>query len=150
MEVVALTIVSTAVAIWIGAIVFQSAIVAPVVFGNLDQESARVFLRTLFPRLFRLGLACGAVMAAGIAWLVVVTGSVDDLAALAGVTVFMVVAGVISLGMVPHINRARDAGPFGATQFRRLHRVNVSLTFLILLLGIALLFMIAQRAASGI
>ena len=43
---------------WVGAILFQSAIVAPSVFGVLDDAAARGFLRTLFPRFFRFGMIC--------------------------------------------------------------------------------------------
>ena len=41
---------------WLGTIVFQSALVAPAVFGELDPAAARRVLRRLFPRFFVLGL----------------------------------------------------------------------------------------------
>ncbi len=50
-------------ATWLGSIVFQTAVVAPAVFVNLDEATARKFLRTVFPRFYRLGLVCGALMA---------------------------------------------------------------------------------------
>lgn len=148
MEAFALAMITTAAALWSGAIVFQSAVVAPVVFVNLDETNARVFLRTLFPRLFRLGLVCGGVMIAGLLWLSLGTGWTSALGMIAAATIVMLVCGTVSLWMVPHINNARDAGPFGAARFRRLHRANVALTLLILALGIAVLCLIANRAAS--
>ena len=57
-----LAAVNVTAAIWVGAIIFQSMAVAPVVFRSLDEGAARVFLRAIFPRLFKLGLGCGVVM----------------------------------------------------------------------------------------
>lgn len=150
MEAVALAILTTAAAVWIGAIVFQSAIVAPVVFVNLDEASARVFLRTLFPRLFLLGLVCGAIMAASLLYVGYASGWTTAVSGIATATLLMLVFGAVSLWMVPHINAARDEGTAGVARFRQLHRANVSLTMLILLLGIAVLYLIARSASVGI
>ncbi|MFK8031292.1 MAG: DUF4149 domain-containing protein [Gammaproteobacteria bacterium] len=150
MEAIALAILTTAAAVWIGAIVFQSAIVAPVVFVNLDEASARVFLRTLFPRLFKLGLACGAIMAASLAYVGYASGWTTAITTIALAIVLMVVFGAASLAMVRHINAAKDAGSAGVARFKQLHRANVSLTMLILLLGIFVLYLIAHRASLGL
>ncbi len=135
---------------WIGAIIFQSAVVAPAVFVDLDESAARTFLRTLFPRFFRLGLVCGALMLAGLAWAVAVTGWTSSAIALSAATSIMLVLEALSLWLVPHINAARDAGDAGHAQFSRLHRLSVLLTVVILLLGIGVLAVISTLAARGI
>lgn len=150
METFTTALFTIAAAVWIGAIVFQSAIVAPAVFVDLDEAAARSFLRTLFPRFFRLGLVCGALMLASL----VLAGSLGGWSAtgvvLAAGTATMFALGGISLALVPHINAARDQGDAGAGRFRRLHGASVLLTIGVLLIGIALLALVAARAAPGV
>lgn len=146
----ATALLTIAAGIWIGAIVFQSAVVAPAVFIDLDEVAARKFLRTLFPRFFRLGLVCGALMLAGLILFGALTGWTATVVVLAAATGAMVVLEAISLGMVPHINAARDAGEAGQAKFSRLHRTSVLLTVFILLLGISILATVAAQAAAGV
>lgn len=148
MEATATAFIAVSVAIWIGAIVFQSAIVAPVVFAKLDKDQAKTFLRQLFPRLFSLGLGCGLVMIASSVYLGLSRGWTDAVGAITALTCVMLAAGALSLWMVPYINTARDAGRAGSTTFKRLHRINVSLTVGVLLLGIAVLYVIAHSAST--
>lgn len=125
---------------WIGAIVFQSAVVAPTVFVDLDEPTARVFLRRLFPRFFKLGLVCGALMLAGLALLGFGTPKALPIAAL---TIAMLVLEAASLWMVPAINAARDAGAAGKARFDRLHRLSVLFTVVILFLGVGVLALVS-------
>ena len=150
METLAAAVLTISAGVWIGAIVFQSAVVAPAVFVDLDEAGARAFLRTLFPRFFRLGLICGALMLAGLLGLGVVAGWTATVVVIASGTIVMVTLEAISLAMVPHINAARDAGEAGRLKFTRLHRTSVLLTVAILLLGIAILSTVAARAAAGV
>ncbi len=150
METFVAAVMTIAAAIWMGAIVFQSAVVAPAVFVDLDEAAARAFLRTLFPRFFRLGLVCGALMLAALLGHGVVAGWTTTTTALAVMASLMLVLEAISLGLVPHINAARDAGQAGEADFGRLHRTSVLLTVAILLVGVAFLAIIAARAAAGI
>ncbi len=150
METVAIAVLTISAGVWVGAIVFQSAVVAPAVFVDLDEASARSFLRTLFPRFFRLGLICGALMLAGLLGLVAVAGWSATGILLACTTVVMVVLEAISLAMVPHINAARDAGEAGRAKFARLHRTSVLLTVAILLLGVSVLAVIAAGSSAGV
>lgn len=136
--------------VWIGTIVFQSAVVAPAVFVDLDEAAARSLLRTLFPRFFRLGLVCGVLMLAALLGFGIVAGWTATTGALASMASVMIVLEAISLALVPHINAARDAGQAGQARFERLHRASVLLTVTILLLGIAFLAIVAARAAVGI
>lgn len=150
MEAVPTVLFLIAAALWLGAIVFQSAVVAPAVFASLDNLAARRFLRILFPRFFRFGLICGALMAIGIAWHAMATGWSARLTSLAMITGVMLCLEYVSLSMVPSINAARDSGPPGEARFRRLHRTSVILTIVILLLGSAVLAWFGWLAAAGL
>ena len=145
----ALSIAALAAAVWVGAIVFQSAIVARSVFTALDAPDASKFLRRLFPSFFRMGIVCGAVMSAGFAFLAF--GSEAPYSAWPfALSAAMTLLAAVSLAMVPGINAARDEGESGAARFERLHRLNVLLTVLILFAGIVVLAHVARLAAAGL
>ena len=145
-----LAIINVAAAAWVGAIVFQSFVVAPTTFKSLDESQARGFLRALFPRFYQLGLACGVIMliATGIAGSV--SGWPPLLRWLLAAAAVMTAAEFVSLRMVPGINAARDQGAAGRARFDRLHRASVLLTLLILILGLAALVLLAVGAAPGL
>lgn len=149
MEAFAAALVLIAGAIWVGAIVFQSAIVAPAVFANLDESAARQFLRGLFPRFFRFGLYCGVAMSVGVLWIAMASSWSMTLVGLAGTTVMMLVLEYASLRMVPGINEARDAGASGEARFHRLHRLSVLLTVVIMFLGLSLLGVFGFLASTA-
>ena len=150
MEAIAVVLIAVAAAVWVGAIVFQSAVVAPAVFVDLDEAAARGVLRTLFPRFFMLGLICGLIMAVGASWLVVQGIWNESLMAVSLATIVMLVLEAASLWMVPSINAARDAGAAGQARFGTLHRASVMMTVVILLLGIGVLTLIGAGAAAGL
>jgi hypothetical protein len=139
-EIAGSTLLTVAAGVWIGAIVFQSAIVAPTVFVDLDESAARGFLRRLFPRFFKLGLVCGGLMLAGLA---LAGFDMPQGRAIAALTVVMLVLEAASLWMVSAINAARDAGAAGKARFDRLHRLSVLFTVLILVLGIAVIGLVS-------
>ncbi len=147
MESLAIVLITLAAGTWVGAIIFQSAVVAPAVFVDLDGESARRFLRTLFPRFYRLGLICGVVIMLGVTAVAILAGWSDRLAVMGIAALTMLVLEAVSLWLVPHINAARDSGDFGRSRFDRLHRISVSLTVFILIIGVALLGMIGASSA---
>ena len=150
METISTTLFTIAAAVWIGAIVFQSAVVAPAVFAVLSETEARGFLRILFPRFFRLGLVCGALMLASLVLSGSVAGWSAAMAGLAAGALLMTLLGAISLALVPRINAARDAGADGASRFKRLHGASVLLTLAILVVGIALIAVVALHAVQGL
>ena len=150
MSSIATVLLTLSASTWVGAIIFQSAVVAPAVFVDLDESAARSFLRRLFPRFYRLGLVCGALMILGLAWLGATTDSYPSVLGLAIATGVMVVLEAVSLGMVPRINAARDSGEPGHATFVRLHRISVLLTVVILLLGVGVLTVVAALAARGL
>ena len=101
-----------------GMILFQTAIVAPVVFTTLDAENASKFLRKIFPRFFMV------IFILGISSLIVssVFLSVQGIVIAAVTAISM----IISYLVVPATNKARDEDR--STDFRRLHTITVVLT----------------------
>ena len=150
MEAFAALLFLIALSTWVGTVVFQSAIVAPAVFAALEADSARRFLRTLFPRFYRLGILCGASMMAGIIALGLVAGWSGRLPAIATLSAIMLLLQIVSLKMVPSINAARDAGEAGASRFHKLHRLSVGLTVIVLLLGIIALGIVGTSAVTAL
>lgn len=150
MEAFAAPVLLIPLAIWVGAIVFQSAIVAPAVFAALDAENARLFLRTLFPRFFRLGIVCGSIMIAGVIALGLVARWSDKLLTIAALSAIMLILQTVSLKLVPHINAARDAGEAGSARFHTLHRLSVGFTVVVLLMGTIALVIVGASAVTGL
>lgn len=148
MEAFGTTLLTIAAGTWVGAIIFQSAIVAPAVFVDLDSDSARRFLRTLFPRFYRLGIVCGVLMSIGIAVLIRLDGMPAPVKTVAAAAVLMLILELVSLWLLPRINAARDAGIDAAGRFHRLHRLSVILTVAILVLGLIVLGVIGFGAAG--
>ena len=105
-----------------GFILFQSAIVAPTIFQTLPENQAGPFLRSLFPRLFKL---CAALM--GLNALIAIY--FDDLVSTCGfiLGVFLM---IFCLFLVPKINSARDQRNESA--FNRLHLTTVLSTLIVL------------------
>ena len=47
---------------WLGSIIFFSFFVVPVVFKTLDREKAGEIVGIIFPRYYKLGYVCGALI----------------------------------------------------------------------------------------
>ena len=110
-----------------GMILFQTAIVAPVVFTTLDAENASKFLRKIFLRFFMvifiLGISALMVSSA----ILSIQGII--IAAITAISMF------ISYLVVPATNKARDEER--STAFRRLHTLTVVLTLFTLLANLS-------------
>jgi hypothetical protein len=110
-----------------GMILFQTAIVAPVVFTTLDAENASNFLRKIFPRFFMV------IFILGISALIVSSAILSIqgiiIAAITAISMF------ISYLVVPATNKARDEERSKA--FRRLHTLTVVLTLFTLLANLS-------------
>ena len=104
-----------------GIIVFQSVIVAPLVFSQLKDGSAGLFLRALFPRFFLALTLLAALMVVNSIVLQQTTSTLLSVAA--------VLAGVIAYLLIPATNRARDQGRSSA--FKKLHLASVLLMLVI-------------------
>ncbi|MAD61889.1 MAG: hypothetical protein CMH49_10335 [Myxococcales bacterium] len=117
-----------------GMILFQSAIVAPIVFKKLDGDQAKVFLRTLFPRLFKLCAFLGLI---SLGQLLVWSG-----AAILSASHIVALLTVIAMGtcnaLVPATNLARDEG--NQDKFDKLHKVSVYLTMFVLISNLSWIY----------
>lgn len=104
-----------------GAMVFFSAVMAPLIFTKLEPELAGGFIRQVFPWYYLMVIGMGAVATLALAILRPL-----DAAIVAGVTAAAVAARQI---LMPAINRARDAMLAGdetaRTRFSRRHRLSV-------------------------
>ena len=127
---------------WTGAIVFQSALVAPAVFGELDMADARSVLRRLFPRFFALGIGLTLLALVAAPFLPTAVSVRNWTIA---ILVAMLVAIGISLALVPAINRASDAGE--RRRFAALHGASVLMTLLNLAGAIAVIALLAADRA---
>jgi FtsH-binding integral membrane protein len=105
----------------LGIIVFQSAVVAPLVFTQLKNDTSGPFLRALFPRFF--------LILAGLSLAMSITSQ------LAGFTPGILLGGItlgfslLAYAIIPATNRARDEAR--TPTFKRLHLASVLLTLAI-------------------
>ena len=129
---------------WFGAILFQSALVAPVVFGELDAEAARRVLRRLFPRFFVLGLALIGGALASVAFAPVPAGTRTTVAATLAA---MLLAIGLALALVPAINAASDTG--NSARFRALHGASVLLTLATMAGAVGVIIVLILGAGSS-
>jgi len=102
----------------LGIIVFQSAVLAPLVFTQLKDGNSGPFLRALFPRFFLILAALGLGSALG-SYL----GGFDRGAVLG---VIALIFALIAYALIPSTNRARDEDR--KKVFRTLHLASVLLT----------------------
>jgi len=130
-----LTIVS--ISIWLGAMAFFSAFVAPAAFSVLDRESAGRLVSTVFPRYYLFGIVLGSLALVGvvgrslkggdIAW-----GQLALLILMLGMSVFAL------LVLVPQLHALRQSMPGPSLAFARLHRLSVALNLATMLAGLTL------------
>ncbi|HCX88020.1 MAG TPA: DUF4149 domain-containing protein [Gammaproteobacteria bacterium] len=105
----------------LGIIVFQSAVLAPLVFSQLKDGSSGPFLRALFPRFFLILAALGLAIA--------LSSYLGDFTRGAVLGCVALVLALIAYALIPGTNRARDEGR--TTVFKRLHLASVLLTLAI-------------------
>ena len=110
-----------------GMILFQTAVVASVVFTTLDSENASKFLRKIFPRFFLIIFFLGVVG-------LLISFLYNNIH---GYTVYGItsLAMIISYLVVPATNKARDENK--SNTFRKLHTVTVVLTLFTLLANLS-------------
>ena len=108
-----------------GAILFHTSIVAPTVFKVLGPPEAKVFLRTVFPKLFNMLVALGFIM---LILFFIGMGNIY-------VAITTISLPFICGRLIPATNRARDEGD--TKMFRNLHTVSVVLTIIVLLSNLA-------------
>jgi len=127
--------ITVLISIWIGVIVFFSAIIAPTVFKTLDEKSAGVFLRAFFPKYYLFAIVIGL---AALALIMIFDIKVSNILYIAIVS--MTILSIISRFMIPMINNARDMGEKGKQKFNRLHALSVSLNVITLVIGLFFIY----------
>jgi len=125
-------------AIYLGALVFGTAVVAPVVVTSLDESAAALFLRRYWVAYHRFAVIGGLIFA-----IIAALGSTASavpprysflLVCLAGL---MTICFYVAMALISPINNARDAGD--DQRFNRLHRLNVTLVSLGMIVSALLL-----------
>ena len=114
----------------LGIIVFQTAVLAPLVFAQLKDGSSGPFLRALFPRFFLILAALGLGSA-----LASYFGDFDRGLMLGGIALILA---LIAYTLIPGTNRARDEDRKKA--FKVLHLASVLLTLGIGISNLLVLF----------
>ena len=102
----------------LGIIVFQSAVLAPLVFNQLKDGSSGPFLRALFPRFF--------LILAGLSLAAALSSYFGNFSRGAGLGLTALALALVAYALIPGTNRARDEGRTAA--FKRLHLASVLLT----------------------
>ena len=102
----------------LGIIVFQSAVLAPLVFSQLKDGSSGPFLRALFPRFF--------LILVGLSLATALSSYFGDFSRGVILGCIALVLALVAYVLIPGTNRARDEGR--TTTFKRLHLASVSLT----------------------
>ena len=98
-----LDIILVLVSIWVGSIIFFSAIIAPTVFKVLDEKSAGLFLRAFFPKYYIFGLIMGL-----LSLVLIFLLSIPANTMLLALLIVMIALTVISKLMIPVINADFD------------------------------------------
>ena len=121
------------ISIWVGSIIFFSAIIAPTVFKALDEKNAGIFLRAFFPKYYIFGIILG--------FIALILGIKAMSLILASMVIAMILLSIISRLMIPVINAARDMGVEGESRFKKLHTLSVFLNILTLIIGLIFIYM---------
>ena len=114
----------------LGIIVFQSAVLAPLVFSQLKDGSSGPFLRALFPRFF--------LILAGLSLATALSSYFGDFSRGAILGCIALALASVAYALIHGTNRARDEGRTAA--FKRLHLASVLLTLGIGVSNLLILF----------
>ncbi|GJL78544.1 MAG: hypothetical protein NPINA01_15330 [Nitrospinaceae bacterium] len=134
---------------WIGAIVFFSFFTAPAVFKSLDRPTAGNLVGVIFPRYYFLGYICS-----GLLLITYLLGAPVVSPWKAGL-ILVIIAGTFTAGMVvqPKARNLKLKIKSSASeedrqsfeiQFRRWHSFSVQLNSIVLVAGLALLWLTAK------
>ena len=121
------------ISMWVGSIIFFSAIIAPTVFKALDEKNAGIFLRAFFPKYYIFGIILG--------FIALILGIKAMSLILVSMVIAMILLSIISRLMIPVINAARDMGVEGESRFKKLHTLSVFLNILTLIIGLIFIYM---------
>jgi hypothetical protein len=152
----ALGLLWLALVVWVGAVVFLSAVVAPTVFTALPRETAGQVMSALFPPYYAVGAGAGvlAVGAAVVLWRRTARPAWALVAAAVGLMLAAtLVGGWVVQPRAAALRPALRAEPVAAetrVEFDRLHRLAVVLNAAVLLLGLATVGVAAAQSGAGL
>ena len=133
-----------ALVVWLGGMVFFTAIVAPVVVKLLPQVEAGRFVAGIFPRYYIMGYVAGAVSLV-LALYFTVRGqprllwSLASLALAAGLALTIYAGGIVrpQIDSIRTVTEEQNPDPVKRAEFDRLHRLSVMLNGGVMLLNLA-------------
>ncbi|HEV2113476.1 MAG TPA: DUF4149 domain-containing protein [Terriglobales bacterium] len=139
-----------ALGVWVGGIVFFSAVEAPLVLGYItDRVLAGAMISGSLHKLHTLGMICGLVFIfTSLAYSRVVNGELRAASATNIAAALMVALTAVSqYSILPAIARLRVSQPNAEqfAEFERLHTLSVGAEGATLLIGLVLLYLMARR-----
>tara|TARA_B100000941_G_C28053285_1_gene325531 strand:- start:42 stop:449 length:408 start_codon:yes stop_codon:yes gene_type:complete len=114
-------------------IIYQSVIVAATAFKSLERKQSSIFLRTIFPRFFKLIFVLGVLTFV----LCLISGSSNYEYLVSSTTIIL---SILCVSIIPLTNRYKDNN--NEKMFGYLHTLSVVLTMIILFVNISLIFLI--------
>ncbi|MGY8979819.1 MAG: DUF4149 domain-containing protein [Flavobacteriales bacterium] len=111
----------------IGIIFFQTALAAPIVFNNLNKSQSRIYIRNIFPKIFKTNMCLSLTLL-----MVNVIFLTNEISILIGLISFAL--SLICLLIIPATNNATDNG--NTKKFKLLHLASVLMTIIVLIINI--------------
>jgi hypothetical protein len=111
----------------IGIIFFQTALAAPIVFSNLNKSQSRIYIRNIFPKIFKTNMCLSLTLL-----MVNVIFLTNEISILIGLISFAL--SLICLLIIPATNNATDNG--NTKKFKLLHLASVLMTIIVLIINI--------------
>ena len=111
----------------IGIIFFQTALAAPIVFNNLNKSQSRIYIRNIFPKIFKTNMCLSLTLL-----MVNVIFLTNEISILIGLISFAL--SLICLLIIPATNNATDNG--NKKKFKLLHLASVLMTIIVLIINI--------------
>jgi len=158
LETLASSVFMTAMAVWLGGVVFFSFFTAPVIFERLPRHQAADLISVIFPRYYNLGYACGILMIASGIYPVTLQPEIGlpvvtfTLAILA--TFISFYAGRV---IMPRVRKLRQTAASSAgtpdhasnrSAYNRAHQLSVTLNSIVLVLLVTQVLLYGYRVRS--
>ena len=115
----------------IGIIFFQTALAAPIVFNNLNKEQSRIYIRNIFPKIFKTNMSLSLVFV--VLNFIFLT---NETSTFIGSITF--IFSLICLLLIPATNYATDNGD--KKKFKLLHLASVLMTVVVLIINFLWIF----------
>ena len=156
-ETVSSAVFLVAMGVWLGGVVFFQFFTAPVIFERLPRNQAADLIAVMFPRYYRLGYVCGAMMI--VAGLHPIFSSGPAMAWLSWSLACVALAASAYAGMIvmPRVGRLRQTAASSAgspehsanrSAYNRAHQLSLTLNAAVLVLLIAQALVYAWRVKS--